>query len=340
MPKNIAYFADGTWDDPSNNTNVLQLFEATDSIDGAQAKEYDSGIGADGNPVSHLFGGAFGAGITGKIKDGYTWIASQYLPGDLIYLFGFSRGAYTARCLAGMIAVSGLPTVNQDDPKCLDMAFEAYRNTDYRSEILDELNHSYEMDNAKIHMIGVWDTVGSLGIPAIFGGVDVIQYGFLDTSLHPDVQNAVQALAIDEERLQFQPTLWAPAQTPGQTLAQVWFTGCHCDVGGGNGTDKNGNALSNITLRWMAGHASNNGLQISAGKLPQTPLIDDAMAAINNSLIGLYTLTPHRRNIASDASLYVSVADRCGNPSANYSPENLHIRAGNLSATYSIVTIP
>ena len=239
-----------------------------------------------------------------------------------------------------MIAVSGLPTVNKDDPKCLDMAFEAYRNTDFRSEILDELNSSYQMDNAKIHMIGVWDTVGSLGIPAIFGGVDVVQYGFLDTSIHPDVLNAVQALAIDEKRLQFQPALWQPAPNPEQTLTQVWFTGCHCDVGGGNGTDKNGNALSNITLRWMAAHASNSGLQISVGKLPQTQLMGDAMAAIHNSLVGLYTLTPHPRNIASDASLYISVADRCGNPYANYSPENLHIRLGQFSASYDIVTIP
>lgn len=340
MPKNVAYFADGTWADPETNTNVLQLFEATDLVNGVQVKEYDDGIGADENPVSHLFGGAFGAGITNKIKEGYAWIASQYLPGDNIYLFGFSRGAYTARCLAGMIAISGLPTVNPNDPKCLDMAFEAYRNTDYRAEILEELQSSYAVDDAKIHMIGVWDTVGSLGIPAIFGGVDVIQYGFLDTNLHPDVQNAAQALAIDEERLQFQPTLWSPTQTPGQTLTQVWFAGCHGDVGGGNGVDKNGNALSNITLRWIADLASNNGLRITAEKLPQTKLIDDAMAAIHNSLIGLYTLTPHSRNIASDASLCISVAGRCGNPGANYSPQNLHVRSGQLSATYNIVQVP
>ena len=340
MPKNIAFFADGTWNDPSSNTNVLQLFNATDSIDGEQVKQYDDGVGADGNPVSHLFGGAFGAGITQKIKEGYSWIASQYLPGDLIYIFGFSRGAFTARCLAGMIAVSGLPTVNNDDPKCLDMAYEAYRNTDLRSDILDELNSSYKMYNAKIQLIGVWDTVGSLGIPAIFGGVDVVQYGFLDTGLHPDVLNAVQALAVDEKRLQFQPTLWDTTSNPEQTLTQVWFTGCHCDVGGGNGVDQNGNALSNITLCWMAAYASNSGLQIDTGKLPQTQLMADAMAAIHNSLIGLYTLTPHPRNIASDASLYVSVADRCGNSFANYSPENLHLRSGQLSASYTIVTIP
>src|SRR5208283_218238 len=102
-------------------------------------------------------------GIFQKIKDGYTKIAHVYNQDDEIFIFGFSRGAYTARSLAGMIAIAGLPTVNQSDPKCLDMAFEAYRNADQRSMLLDTLNETYQMDNAKIQLVGVWDTVGSLG---------------------------------------------------------------------------------------------------------------------------------------------------------------------------------
>jgi len=192
MPKNIAFFADGTWDEPSNNSNVVKLYSAASNIDGVQLTSYDPGVGTDGDPISDLLGGALGDGLFRKIKRGYIDIAAQYLPGDRIFIFGFSRGAYTARSLAGMIAVAGLPTVNQNDPQCLDMAFEAYRNVSQRQMLLDTLNETYQMDNAKIQLLGVWDTVGSLGIPAIFGGIDVVQYGFLDTGLHPDVLNAVQ----------------------------------------------------------------------------------------------------------------------------------------------------
>ena len=150
-------------------------------------------------------------------------------------MFGFSRGAYTARSLAGMIAICGLPTTPfDDDENLVNTAFQAYRNKDQRAALLASLS-AYALFDTKIKMVGVWDTVGSLGIPALFGGVDPLLYGFLDTSLHPDVLNACQALAIDERREQFPPTLWTPPSPPvaGQLLEQVWFSGVHCDVGGG-----------------------------------------------------------------------------------------------------------
>lgn len=338
MPKNIAFFADGTWDEPANNSNVVQLYRAAASIPGVQLAFYDSGVGTDGNQLSDILGGAMGDGLFQKIKQGYSDIAAQYLPGDQIFIFGFSRGAYTARSLAGMIAVSGLPTVNQNDPQCLDMAFEAYRNTSQRQLLLDTLNETYKMDNAKIQLLGVWDTVGSLGIPAIFGGIDVIQYGFLDTSLHPDVLNAVQAVSIDEKRLQFQPALWTSTPAPGQSLTQVWFTGVHCDVGGGYAPDQGGFALSNVTLHWMASYAQNCGLQFNSGAFPPQPQLTDALATLHNSLTGLYRLTPHSRNIDAASSLFVSVQQRCQNSASNYAPENLHIQSGQLSGTYNIVS--
>ena len=132
MPKNIAYFADGTWDEPCNHSNVVRLYTAADNTPGVQVTFYDSGVGTEGNSLAQLFDGATGAGLFQKIKHGYAQVASQFLPGDLIYIFGFSRGAYIARSLAGMIAVCGLPTVNQNDSRCVDMAFEAYRNVAQR----------------------------------------------------------------------------------------------------------------------------------------------------------------------------------------------------------------
>ena len=263
MPKNLVFCADGTWDDPNTNSNVCQLYTALENLPGVQVPMYDSGVGSDGTPVDKLLGGAVGAGLFQKIKDGYSAISAQYESGDQIFIFGFSRGAYTARSLAGMIAICGLPTVNQQDPQCLDMAFEAYRNAAQRDVLLDTLNTDYKMDNATIQLLGVWDTVGSLGIPALFGSIDVIQYGFLSTTLHEDVQTAVQALSIDEQRMQFQPAVFGPSTYPEQTLVQVWFSGVHCDVGGGYSPDQNGASLSNIPLLWMASYAKAAGLQFT-----------------------------------------------------------------------------
>ena len=192
MGKKIVFCADGTWDDPNCNSNVCQLYQALENIPGVQVPMYDSGVGTGGMEIQKLLGGAVGAGLFQKIKDGYADIAAQYQPGDQIYLFGFSRGAYTARSLAGMIAICGLPTRFPTDSQCLDMAFEAYRNGAQRPQLLQALNEQFAMDDAKIQLLGVWDTVGSLGIPALFGAIDVVQYGFLSPSLHPDVLNAVQ----------------------------------------------------------------------------------------------------------------------------------------------------
>jgi uncharacterized protein (DUF2235 family) len=337
MPKNIAYFADGTWEEPCNHSNVDRLYNAAANIPGVQQTFYESGVGTDGNPLSHLLDGALGVGLFQKIKHGYSRVAAQFLPGDLIYIFGFSRGAYIARSLAGMIAVCGLPTVNQNDPKCVDMAFEAYRNVAQRSMLLDTLNDAYKMNSPGIQLLGVWDTVGSLGIPAIFGGIDVSHYGFLDTSLHPDVLNAVHALSIDEQRLQYQPALWTPAPASGQTLVQVWFPGVHGDVGGSYDPDPDGFALSNITLHWMATHAQQCGLQFKPGALPPPPQPDDATATLHDSLTGLYRLTPHPRIIAVGSALFESVLNRFQALAGKYAPGNLHLPTDQIAETYKVI---
>ena len=132
-------------------------------------------MGSDGTPLQKLTGGAFGDGLFQKIKDGYTKICHVYDEGDEIFIFGFSRGAYTARSLAGMIAVCGLPAENFDNNLVND-AFNAYRNKDQRPAF----QAKYNLPDAKIKMVGVWDTVGALGIPAIFGGIEK-DYAFLDT---------------------------------------------------------------------------------------------------------------------------------------------------------------
>ena len=105
----LAYFCDGTWNDPASDTNVFRLYHGTLVIPGVQDARYDDGVGVEGLPIDKLLGGAAGKGLVNKVKDGYSKIAHVYTTGDDLFLFGFSRGAYTARSIAGMIAVCGLP---------------------------------------------------------------------------------------------------------------------------------------------------------------------------------------------------------------------------------------
>jgi uncharacterized protein (DUF2235 family) len=258
MGKRIIFCADGTWDKPGNATNAYKIYKAL-NVTATQIPYYDDGVGADGTPIQKLAGGALGAGLFQKIKDGYTKLAHVYEEGDEVFIFGFSRGAYTARSLAGMVAVCGLPTADFTD-EVVETAFQAYRNKDQRAALLAQLNSTCNMFDAKLSMVGVWDTVGALGIPAPFGGVAPLLYGFLDTSLHPDVLNACHAMAIDEKRSEFPATLWTTSPSPGQNVEQVWFCGVHSDVGGSYPDDSDGSALSDLTLAWMISKAAPLGL--------------------------------------------------------------------------------
>ena len=303
---------------------------------GCQMPIYDSGVGSTGLEIERLLGGSLGAGLFQKIKDGYSHIASEYVPEDEIFIFGFSRGAYTARSLAGMIAICGLPTTFQNDSNCVEMAFAAYRNQPRRTALLAQLNATYKMDNAAtIKLLGVWDTVGSLGIPAIFGDIDILQYGFLSTSLHANVLNAVQALAIDEERQQFQPSLWSNEPAPKQLIMQAWFSGVHCDVGGGYAPDANGASPSNISLLWMASYAEKCGLKFIPGALNGAQIAADSVAPLHQSRTGAYRLFhPHIRTIAPDAVIGSCVSVRSALPSCNYKPVNL-----NLPGSYTVADV-
>jgi uncharacterized protein (DUF2235 family) len=333
MSKRIIFCADGTWDDPLNATNVYAMFKAV-TVGAGQLAFYDDGVGSDGTPLQKIAGGAFGDGLVQKVMDGYTKIAHAYEQDDEIFIFGFSRGAFTARSLAGMIAICGLPTGNFSDQLVAD-AFQAYRNPGQRAAFLQK----YGTYDAKIKMVGVWDTVGSLGIPAIFGGVDPIKYGFLDTKLHPDVLNAFHALAIDERRQEFPPTLWEPPSSPvpSQVVEQVWFSGVHCDIGGGYPDD---DSLSDITFSWMLSKAVALGLQAAPdvtaeNVFPAPPT--NALGTLHESWSPTW-LFPMARTIAPDSTLGNSVAIRC-QYDVDYQPENLSVKNGVLANSYTIAQV-
>ncbi len=338
MSKRIAFCADGTWDTAVKHSNVYKLYKAL-ILSADQMPFYDEGVGADGNPISHLLGGAFGLGLWGKIKRGYAKIAHVYEAEDELYLFGFSRGAYTARSLAGMIAACGLPTKNFTDD-LVETAFTAYREKDDRQKWLDKLKNC-DMYDAKIKMVGVWDTVGALGIPSAVGLNDPIAYGFLDTSLSSHVLNGYHALAIDEKRAQFPPTLWESAPASGQTMEQVWFCGVHSDIGGGEPDDIPGKpSLSDITLSWMMSKASALGLQFDPSvqaqyKMPLAPEYSlDKLHSSWNILCGF----PRNRSIAKDALLANSVRIRCEHD-RSYRPEPLKFVKGVLAALYRLAEV-
>lgn len=297
MSKKIIVCADGTWNTPHgvgsvvNDTNVRKLYCAL-SDDASQLRYYDSGVGTDGSPIDHLFGGAMGEGLFQKIQDGYGLVSYVYDPGDEVYLFGFSRGAYTARSLSGMIARFGVPTKNLDN-LTVKSIFEAYREPDQtkKEQLRTELAEQYGLVPATISLVGVWDTVGSLGIPGLlFSLFDQKKYGFLDTTLHPNIQRAIHAVSIDERRAQFQPTLWTNSdgsmRINDNVVEQVWFPGVHSDVGGGYAESQ----LSDITLSWMMHKAKECGLKFDAGI--ESQYLAPAAANANGSAHDEWKLIP------------------------------------------------
>jgi uncharacterized protein (DUF2235 family) len=346
MPKNIVFCADGTWNRPGKtdtslvaNTNVYKIFKAI-LISSEQISSYDDGVGSDGTPIDKLAGGAIGEGLFQKIKDGYTFIAHNYKPGDQIYIFGFSRGAYTARSLAGLIAICGLPEPSKFTRDAVDSAFQVYRARTNRDSMLEDLKQKYgnNTTNVEISMVGVWDTVGALGIPGdIFEGLDTNIYGFLDTSLHEDVKYACHALSIDEKRAEFVPTLWNQQPEGGAgRLDQVWFSGVHADVGGGYYES----GLSSITLRWMIEKANSRGVKFDQKVLDIYMNIDQKHALdIQHFSWNPFWGFPQQRIIPDNATISSSVKIRIDND-PDYRPENLKFSSlKDLSNNYKIANV-
>lgn len=295
MVKNIAICCDGTWNrrDSGEPTNVAKLYQhiLTDPQGRAvQQRHYVTGIGSRGSEIDHWLGGLFGIGLDDQILQAYRHLVETYAPGDRIFVFGFSRGAYCARSLTGLIRNCGILERRHasEVPAAMDLyrsgaepdapdgenalTFRArYAGSTLTSgwEAVWRRNHGFavpdpEPDRLGVHYLGVWDTVGALGIPA---GLDLARYvnrryQFHDTKLSTSVGSARHAVAIDEHRRNFLPTLWAnicalEAERPGAYREQ-WFPGEHGSVGGGGDVTD----LSDAGLHWIAEGARDAGLQL------------------------------------------------------------------------------
>lgn len=265
--KRLVLCCDGTWNSPVN-ASVSNIEKIARSVrtgigpDGVQQMVFSvEGVGAQGYLVDRLLGGAFGYGLTRNVVAGYRHLALNYEPGDEIYVFGFSRGAYTARSVVGMVATVGLLTQDALARDHLCEAEEVYRDRDpaRRAERARTFRAAYCHDHVPVAFLGVFDTVGALGVP----GLSRRRSRFHDLRLSTDVRCARQALAIDDRRITFEPCLWDVPVAMAPRVKQVWFPGGHSDVGGG----ARARALSDTALLWMLGEAVGRGLVVDEERL-------------------------------------------------------------------------
>jgi uncharacterized protein (DUF2235 family) len=311
--KKLVILCDGTWnraDQRSNGTacptNVVKMayrIAKRSDRDTPQVVYYHQGVGT-GNALDRYTGGAFGDGLEANIYDAYRFLVANYEDGDELYIFGFSRGAFTARSIVGMIRNCGIlkrESVNQYTA-AVAMYHDHQHGPDDPVALEFKKTHSVCGEReVPVKFIGVWDTVGALGIP--LRGLRWMtrrDYQFHDTRLSKIVEHAYHALAIDERREPFQPTLWQYTPREGQKVEQVWFAGVHSDVGGGYPET----GLSDVALDWMMSKAREAGLAFDAKTLLTFALRCNFAAAAHDSRSMMYKMTkPVDRTIGLSAGV-------------------------------------
>lgn len=303
---NLIVCCDGTWnteDERTNGvpcpTNVVKIRDiaADAGADGAlQRKYYHSGVGTEGGLVEKIKGGALGDGLEKNIKSAYKWLGETYAPGDKIFIFGFSRGAYTARYAAGMICSYGLVDLvttglaedakwRRVDAVYLACSKEAKLQPSADIQFFNTPAGQPGKETTPVHFLGVWDTVGALGIPGDLALLSLIEglssHEFQDTELSKYVLHARHAVAMDEKRQSFTPTFWTKVEDHPD-VKQIWFPGVHSDVGGGYVET----GLSDSACEWMALEAQACGLTLRKEGLEQ--LAPDARGVLHNSCVGVF----------------------------------------------------
>ncbi len=307
--KRIAVFLDGTWNNVDDNTNVWRLKSLCNKY-AEQLVYYSAGVGTQSG--EKLSGGMFGIGINDEVTNAYEWLVEHYTDGAQLFIFGFSRGAFTARSLAGFISKCGL--LKPGSPVSVKQMFVRYRKgtattvgalahvTDDQLPQEDKWIKEYSR-RIPIWFQGVWDTVGSLGVPLpLVPNVSRSDFAFLETDLHINDTHAYHALAIDEHREAFAPTLWVKSTPkvgdtfPPRDLAHVeqrWFVGANANVGGGYEND----LLAQIPLEWLMKKAIAHGLQFNDSVVvdgdENTCPMHDSLKEMAHGIYELVTLGKH-----------------------------------------------
>ncbi|MEM9348910.1 MAG: DUF2235 domain-containing protein [Pseudomonadota bacterium] len=368
MSKIIAIFCDGTWNNESIaiTTNVKKCADACAQTD-TQIAEYFSGVGARKRPTKSgtLFwrvgGGIFGWGLNQRVREAYSFVVEHYDPGDRLMVFGFSRGAYTARSLVGMIRKCGIMERSKLAPYNLKEAFRLYRlrgeeNHPDAPHIIKERQRisprfatsekDLEAREGKAEMVsisylGVWDTVGALGVPvSIFGAAASLvnwRHRFHDTELSSLVDAARHALAIDEKRKLFEPALWSNLgphtrkdgteslglnqgiEGDDRPYQQMWFIGNHGIVGGASTLD----GLVAYPRDWVIEGAKERGLDIDLSGFSKPDARNPGDPATASKLYNLVrSLLAWRDGPEDDADLHPSADDRIDHV-PDYRPQSL-----------------
>ena len=352
MAKRLVVCCDGTWNTPDSKigtvprtTNVTKLALSIASMDAEGTRQctyYHPGVGT--SRWEHFRGGAFGSGLSANVLDAYQFLIDNYDDGDELWFFGFSRGAYTARSVAGLVRNCGV--LRQQNLDRMHEAYALYRSRaeSPRGTASTLFRHAYSYE-PRVRFIGVWDTVGALGIPvpttrALQKVVATFnrRFAFHDTDLSTHVDGAFHALAIDEQRKAFLPTLWTQQPHAGnQVLEQVWFSGVHSDVGGGYAAS----GLSDIALLWMMAKAGSFGLHVlqpptatkgtqdvSPNESAEVEVAPDPLGSIHESRKSFYRLfkpvyRPMGLSRTGHELLSSSAAARHTKNPDDYHPDNL-----------------
>ena len=241
-----------------------------------------------------------GIGINSQIRRAYGYIASRYRPGDRIFLFGFSRGAYAVRSLAGIIDRIGLLQAGHATERNIRVIFRHYQKARLGLPGRKFARHHCHGE-VPIEMIGVWDTVKSLGIEyPLLWRLAPQPTDFHDHDLGKSIKNGFHALALDESRSAFKPVMWAAKQGFAGHVEQMWFRGSHSDVGGDIRRFQAARPLSNIPFVWMMEKAESCGLHLPTGWQDQFPM--DALAPHHGTLrgIGKFYLFRRKRQSLAD----------------------------------------
>ncbi|MGH9161109.1 MAG: DUF2235 domain-containing protein [Vicinamibacteraceae bacterium] len=360
MAKNIVVCSDGTGNTAikGRGTNVFKLYEAVD-LTGHRADPnltpqvafYDDGVGTENFKPIKIIAGMSGCGLSRNVKQLYKELVRIYDPGDRLYLFGFSRGAFTVRTLAGLIATCGILDASRiattrDLHRAVARAYRVYRYR-YRTALaralfgppdggrLEAFKKACCLDgDAPIRFMGVWDTVDAVGLPFHLSDIlntVVYRYKFPDYRLSPLVDRACHALAIDDGRHSFHPLLWDETQETNGRIAQVWFAGAHSNVGGGY--PKQGMSL--VSLDWMMAEAERAGLRFNVDErkaYSQHANVDDKLYDPRAGLGIFYRWKPRDAHAVCRANgvapkVHVTVLERVAHGTDDYAPGNLPVGA-------------
>jgi Uncharacterized alpha/beta hydrolase domain (DUF2235) len=352
--KRIVVLIDGTWNKEAitGNTNVATLDPANRVVanafikpeaagDVTQRVHYHDGVGSEGGALERLLGGAIGFGLKRIIQECYNFVVADYAAGDEIYLIGFSRGAYAARALAGLIGASGIQRAV--DAATFEIAWRHYRVRPIVRAESAAANSSEQQAIARysaarqafhemrdIKCVAVWDTVGSYGIPAGFGLAALARYvtllllGFHDTSFGDHIGIGLHAVGVDEHRRPFVPTFWtiAKGNEPKGHVEQTWFAGAHCNVGGGYPDA----GLSDLALIWMIARLQTlAGIEFDndAVKASTHPNI---AGSVVDSTVGwpLDHICPHYRTVLSPVAIHHGYVANTDDPGEENINERVH----------------